>query len=245
MIDTHCHIDLFSNPHEVAKKAENGNIRTIAVTNLPSHFKMGYPHLKDYKKVRLALGLHPLMAGSHHKSELRLFKELVDKTSYIGEIGLDFSKQHLKNKQVQINSFNFVLENIKNRPRFITIHSRKAERAVLDILKEHETSPVVFHWYTGPLSLIEHILNEGHYFSINTAMINSKSGLKIVKRIPPTRILTETDGPFIKVNSLPAEPYNVSLVVEYLSTIWGISKLQTEDKINQNFRRILAPLFAM
>lgn len=42
------------------------------------------------------------------KSELRLFSQCLDKTSYIGEIGLDFSNEGLKTKDDQV----FVLEKV-------------------------------------------------------------------------------------------------------------------------------------
>ena len=91
MLDTHCHIDLYPDPHAVAKEVERQGILTIAVTNLPSHFEMGQPHLRGFRRIRLALGLHPLMA-EHHKKERSKFKQMLSRTSYIGEVGLDFSK---------------------------------------------------------------------------------------------------------------------------------------------------------
>ena len=91
IIDTHCHIDMYENPLEVALECEQKGVITIGMTNLPSHFELGRPHLLAFKKVRLALGLHPLYAESH-KKELPIFLRNISKTSYIGEIGLDFSK---------------------------------------------------------------------------------------------------------------------------------------------------------
>jgi len=60
MIDTHCHIDIYNDPMAIALECERNGVVTIAMTNLPSHFEMGYSHLKNLSKVRLALGMHPL-----------------------------------------------------------------------------------------------------------------------------------------------------------------------------------------
>ena len=61
LIDAHCHIDMLKNPEAYLQKQErDGNI-TIGMTNLPSHFEMGYPHFRNLKRSRLALGYHPLM----------------------------------------------------------------------------------------------------------------------------------------------------------------------------------------
>ncbi len=107
IIDTHCHFDMMPNPEQYLKQQEVKKNISIGMTNLPSHFLLGYEHVRQYKFSRLALGFHPLYA-SENKSELRLFSQCLDKTSYIGEIGLDFSNEGLKTKDDQI----FVLEKV-------------------------------------------------------------------------------------------------------------------------------------
>ena len=85
LIDAHCHIDMLENPEAYLHRQERkGNI-TIGMTNLPSHFEMGYQHFRNLKRSRLALGYHPLMVAEN-PNELRLFKKYLSYTSYIGEI---------------------------------------------------------------------------------------------------------------------------------------------------------------
>lgn len=85
IIDTHCHIDLYQNPKKILQDCVKANITILAMTNLPSHFEMGYSHFQSLKKIRLALGMHPLMADSH-KKEFNSFLKNISKTSYIGEM---------------------------------------------------------------------------------------------------------------------------------------------------------------
>jgi TatD DNase family protein len=94
MIDAHCHIDLYKNPYTVANENEKKGISTIAVTNLPSHYALGYSHLKEYKYIRVALGLHPLYADKHTPTEMNKFIEYAKTSSYIGEIGLACVKSY-------------------------------------------------------------------------------------------------------------------------------------------------------
>ena len=84
MIDTHCHFDMIPHPEAYLRQREQAGDIVIGMTNLPSHFKMGFLHVKGYKHIRLALGLHPLLA-SENKNELPLFNRLLDQTSYIGD----------------------------------------------------------------------------------------------------------------------------------------------------------------
>ena len=89
IIDTHCHFDMMKSPESYIQEIENKGDIVIGMTNMPSHFKMGVPFVKKFKHVRLALGLHPLLA-SEQVYELELFRRLLPLTSDIEAVGLDF-----------------------------------------------------------------------------------------------------------------------------------------------------------
>jgi TatD DNase family protein len=231
MIDVHCHFDLAQNPEKYIADNERKKIITIGMTNLPSHFQMGVGHIKAYKYIRLALGLHPLQAKEHSKEYTR-FKQYVDETSYIGEVGLDFSREGFSTKEVQIKSFEFVLDCIKGKSKIVSLHSRRAEKEVLEMLLNKGISNAIFHWYSGSISTLHKIINAGFFFSINSAMIQSDNGKKIVAEIPKELILTETDYPFIESN-------NISCIYQHLAQLWKDPILKVEQIIDSNFRQIL------
>jgi len=241
MLDTHCHIDLYPDPSRIVARAERAGVLTIGVTNLPSDYVRSRPHIRQRRRVRLALGLHPLLA-ERHTQERNAFRHLVSDTSYIGEIGLDFSKEGKSTAALQVESFQFVLEAMAGKPKFVTLHSRGAEREVVRTLRAANRSPVVFHWYSGPLKCLDETLSDGHYFSINPAMARSSKGRRIMAAIPRDRILTETDGPFVTVGSRKAEPSDVAIVEQVLAEIWGVSQLEARGIVAENFRAIIAPL---
>lgn len=234
MIDTHCHIDMYKNPHSVAEESERLGIVTIGMTLLPSHFELGFEHVKQYKKVRLALGMHPLKSELH-KSEFSKFLFYLDHTSYIGEIGLDFSREGINQKDLQIESFKRILSSISGKPKIVSLHSRRAEKEVLQLLIENNISNAIFHWYSGSISLIDEIAKQGFYFSINPAMIKSENGKKIIERIPENLILTETDGPYITIKDNLVRPKDVELVEEFLAKKWSRTLSQVDEQIHKNF----------
>lgn len=223
IIDTHCHFDMMPHPEAYISAKEKAGDIVIGMTNLPSHFRMGQPHLRSFKHVRLALGLHPLLA-SENKNELPLFNCLLDQTSYIGEIGLDFSKEGITTKNDQVFILRKLLEKLKGKKKIVSVHSRKAEREMVDLLREYEIENVIFHWYSGPIDLITPILDMGFYFSVNEAMCISKKGKAIIERIPRDRILTETDAPYNKRT-------DIQNVLHYL-------KMESTD-VQLNFMRLL------
>lgn len=234
IIDSHCHFDMMPQPNAYIEQHEqDGNI-VIGMTNLPKHFQIGQPHVKGYKYIRLSLGLHPLLSVEG-KSQLSLFNELVNQTSYIGEIGLDFSRHGVGSKNDQIDVLNEVLSLIRGKKKIVSVHSRRAENELLSLLKEYEIQNVVFHWYSGPLNIIPSIIEQGYYFSVNEAMCISKNGRTIIERIPNDRVLTETDAPY-------NDQCNLRRLLEELSKIWSVSFHDAEAIIERNFRNLLLGL---
>jgi TatD DNase family protein len=238
MIDTHCHLDRYPNPKRIADKAKRAGVTVIAVTNLPSHFRDGFLPASRLQNVRLSLGLHPLLAP-HSDQERRLFSELLAKTSYVGEIGLDFSPDGSPTREAQINSLAFVLYEVRNTGKVLSIHSRKAEHTTVDILTEHNVRGAIFHWFTGDNSALARVVESGHYLSINPAMFRSDRGKTIVNHIPKERVLFETDGPYCKMAKGAVGPWDVSGVATQLARLWRCTLDEVTIQAGRNFRQML------
>lgn len=226
MIDTHCHFDMMPNPERYIREREDAGDIVIGMTNLPSHFQMGIDHAKMFRHIRLSLGMHPLLAEEGQK-EMSLFRRYIDETSYIGEIGLDFSREGYSTKEMQIDILHDVLSLLRGKKKIISVHSRRAEKELLELLTEYDIKNVIFHWYSGSVGLIDKILERGCYFSVNEAMCLSKNGQAILKKLPKERILTETDAPY-------NERTDIRKVLRYL----GMS----EEDVYHNFMSLLSNL---
>lgn len=226
MIDVHCHFDMMPNPEAYVRQKENAGDIVIGMTNLPSHFQIGQPFVMHYKHIRLGLGFHPLLAAEN-KNELALFKRLIDGTSYIGEIGLDFSKEGYASKEEQIIVLKEILTTLRGKRKIVSVHSRRAEKELLELLGEFNIENVIFHWYSGSVSLIPAILERGYYFSINEAMTLSHSGKSIIDKIPQDRVLMETDA-----------PYNSRCSIQNAMRNMGV----TEALIKRNFDELISRL---
>lgn len=226
LIDTHCHFDMIPNPETYIANCEACGDIVIGMTNCPKHFEMGYSHVRNFKHIRLALGFHPQMA-SDIMDQLPLFDQFLDTTSYIGEIGLDFSREFVQSKEQQIICLRHILSKIKGKNKLLSVHSRMAEYELLSMLKEYDIKNVIFHWYSGKLTLIHQILEQGYYFSINEAMTLSNNGQNIIRRLPKDRILTETDAPYNR-------KVNISNVLSYLN----ITELDIKNNLYTLLKRL-------
>lgn len=234
LIDTHVHIDHYPEPQKVAQEYERLKIYTLFVTNLPELFNKHYTAFQGYKYVRLCLGFHPQVASEFTFNE-NLFNKLVQNTKYIGEVGLDFYNEHVEIKNRQIRTFEYVTSPSFNKGRIYTIHSKHSEDITLEILTKNKVKHAIFHWYSGKLTTLEKITDNGYYFSLNPKMLQSKNGQKIIERLPLDRILFETDGPFAKYNKKIIYPSKISDLYYYFEQVIPSFK----DHVYKNFRRLL------
>ncbi|HEY3382627.1 MAG TPA: TatD family hydrolase [Vicinamibacterales bacterium] len=234
MLDSHCHLDRYRDARSVAEQAADKGVFTIAVTNLPSHFRAGLPHVRKLAKVRLALGLHPL-AAAEHCGELADFEAYFATTSFIGEVGLDYSNEGRARRQRQLESFRFVAGLVGVTPKVVSLHSRGAEADVLAVLDQFGVKRAIFHWYSGTLKTLDDVITAGHLLSVNPAMIRSAKGREIIARIPRTQILSETDGPYVQVGGAPAMPWDVALVEKHLAKLWNLAVGQASAQMWSNF----------
>jgi TatD DNase family protein len=234
LIDTHCHIDRFRDASGLAQRCEAAKIFTVAVTNIPSHFEQAASHLRGMKYVKAALGFHPL-AVAENQSELSLFLKLLPKADFIGEIGLDLSKEGVATKSSQFQVFDAIVAALTGQKKFVTMHSRGAADAVLEILERHDFHHAVFHWFSGSIKCLERAIQWGCWFSANTSMIESQKGIEILSKIPRNRVLTESDGPYVKVGKRAAEPSDVGTVVARLAELWEVSPSAVKAQLSANF----------
>lgn len=242
LIDAHCHIDLYPEPEQQLASSQRQGHTIIAVTNLPSHWKVGEPYFRSLKRIRQAVGFHPLLVQEHTRQERHLFQDIVQQCSYVGEVGLDHSAKGRGSFQKQLESFEFVLKTIENQPKFLSIHSRGAEKETLRLLTEFGRKQAIFHWYTGTISVAEDILASNHYFSINPAMIKTRKGQALIDMLPKSCVLTETDGPHIQEGGQSIKPGEVHAVVEYLARIWNEEVRSVVGQIEKNLSSILVHL---
>lgn len=239
LFDTHFHLDLVDKPEEAVIAIEQEKIYTIAVTNLPKVYLNTEKLCEGCKYIRPALGYHPELV-SKYNNQFEFFRSMIDRTRYIGEIGLDNLKKKLDDFNDQKRIFERIISVCGAKgDKILTIHSRKAETEVISMIGDNFPGKIILHWYTGSIKELEKALSYGFYFSINSAMVQSKSGINIIQNIPLDRVLLESDGPFIELNGKKSAPSDLGFVVKALGKIKGISTANTDQTLSNNFRSLL------
>jgi TatD DNase family protein len=230
MIDTHCHIDLHDHPLDVISKFTSTRMECVSVTMLPSHYRLSLPHLEAHDNIHASLGLHPLRAREG-KRELAEFLKLSQATEYIGEIGLDFSRDGKSTRALQEEVLAEILPTLKGG-KFVSVHSRESASELLQMLSESRVAPVCFHYFTGAPSLANEVLEAGHYVSFNLRMLTGRHK-SLLGVVPTDRVLIESDGPFLTKSPYLAVADAYSIVAKH----WEITLSEAERLISRNFSR--------
>lgn len=234
-IDTHSHLDFpdyKEDREEVISRARTEGLDYII--NVGASLEGSRTALslaEKYDFVYAAIGIHPHQAGEVSHNELGELEKLAQskKVVAIGETGLDYYK-NLSSREAQEKLFRYSIKLARNLKLPLIIHSREAAEDTLRILKEEkgEECGGVLHCYSYPWLIAEHILHLGFYISVAGQITFPKAQdlREVVKRIPPERMMLETDCPFLAPQAVRGkrnEPAHIKYIARELSQIYGLT----------------------
>jgi TatD DNase family protein len=236
-VDAHCHLDHYPDPSTVADACEVSQTYTIAVTNLPSAFVNTERIAGGRAFVRPAAGLHPELVRQFPKSVVQLLT-LIERAKYVGEVGLDYTQGSAEDRQLQRRVFERVIEHCESLGgRVITVHSRRAGEDVVDLVGAATRSTIILHWFSGSAKTAARAVGSRCFFSVNPAMTRSASGRNIIAAIPDDRLLTETDGPFVKHAGRVIHPFEVASFLPAIAKLREQTPQELRTIVLKNFRR--------
>jgi TatD DNase family protein len=242
LVDFHCHLDLYADHAAAVQRCERDGVFTLAVTTTPRAWPRNHEFASATRHVRAALGLHPQLVADY-AHEIGLWEELLPRTRYVGEVGLDAGPRFYKSFDTQKEIFARVLSLCAAAGnKIITTHSVRATKIVLDMVEQYmppKRGRVVLHWFTGTAAEANRAVQLGCYFSVNAEMLTNEKRKAIAKAIPLDRILTETDGPFTQVDTRPTTPSDVWRVVNGLAHLHGVSPHEMSTLVSRNLKELL------
>ncbi len=240
IIDIHMHADFLSEKklNEIQEDKKISFVITNSV-NLES-CRRNLQISKIFPKIKLAAGLYPeenLKLSDFEKLE----RFILDNKNHIvalGEIGLDLHETK-DNFETQKVIFIKQLELARKLKIPVIIHTRKAEKEVLDIIDKFKDLKVILHCFSGNFKLVRMGVGIGCYFSVPANITRSEHFQKMVKEVPRERILTETDSPYLSpFIGRENEPAFINESIKKISEMWSVSEDEVEKQIEKNFNSI-------
>ena len=122
----------------------------------------------------------------------------------------------------------------------LILHTRKAELRTFEILQEMNVTKADFHCFCGKTKLGKRIAEAGYYLSIPSVIARSESFRALVKVVPLSQLLTETDSPYQgPMKDVRNEPNTVPIGIKVIAEVKGITEMEAMMAIRTNFRRLM------
>jgi len=186
-----------------------------------------------------AVGVHPHEAKNAGADYIERLESLAknDKVVALGEIGLDYHYD-FSPRDVQQIVFVQQLCLAERLGLPVVVHMRQATQDTLSILREHKGVSGVMHCYSGSAETAELLLQLGMLISFTGAVTfkNAKKTVEAAKIVPLSRLMAETDCPYLSpepVRGRRNDPSGVRHVLQRLAEIKGIS-FEQMCEINEN-----------
>lgn len=220
VVDSHCHLDIGAQGRTgepgldvgtalaAAEAAGVDALVQVGVDVGSSRESVELAHA--WPRVRAAVGLHPNEAPRIHaehglpvlQAAWREIRELAqeDAVVAIGETGLDFYRTDPPGRAAQEESFRQHIRMAKDLDKALVIHDREAHDAILRVMDD-EGPPrrVVMHCFSGDAAFARAVTERGWYCSL-AGVVTFKNAADLraaLEVVPRTRILVETDAPFL------------------------------------------------
>jgi TatD DNase family protein len=246
LIDAHSHVDRYDLVSEEGLQNALSEIirhRIFTISNsmdLPSYKRnLEIGTMCEY--VLPTFGVHPWLAHEYANLPDELM-EAVEQSPMIGEIGLDhFFVEDASTYPCQRRVFEFFLDAARRQEKIVTLHTKGAEREVLELLDRYDIQRAIVHWYSGPLDVFRELMARGMYFTVGIEALHSDHVQRIARDLPSHLLLTETDNPGGPKDFIggPGMPSLVKDVVHGLAEIRGTSYEAILQTVHNNLKKLM------
>jgi TatD DNase family protein len=243
MIDTHAHLG--DDAAEVLARAlDAGVTRVLDVATSLDGARRSLAHAETTDGVYCVLGIHPHEAAGFELSGLGELQELLahPRAVAVGETGLDYFRDYAPAAAQQaLFDAQLALASATGKP--VVIHTRAADDDTRNRLLAHE-GPVVLHCFSSP-PLLEAALEQGWWVSFagNVTYKNAYDLRAAARRVPPERVLAETDSPYLAPQAVRGkrnEPAYVMHTLAVLAEARGVDPAELEAQIDRNATEVFA-----
>jgi TatD DNase family protein len=247
-IDAHIHLsdeEYAECADEVIREARDSYVVALVSNSMDLKTSVRSLELAEQysRMVYAALGIHPWAVDTLTDSELQQTVDLISRQEQnealiaVGEIGLDIKYMKVWDKQLKV--FDLMLHLAEKLGLPAIVHSRGTTAKIVDMLPSYKVKKVLLHWFSNPISALSKALEMGCYITEGAPTVYSNGIRDVVRRVPLTNLLTETDGPvrFFKppFSGKRTTPAFIPEVVKAIAEIKNADATEVAQQIADNF----------
>lgn len=242
MIDSHTHLDSCREPDDelVDRARQVGITRILTVGTNAASCARALDAAAKYPEVFAAIGRHPNDTTGYDDAVI----EQVRRDSAgpdcvaIGETGLDNFRDYAPIDD-QRRAFLDHIALARETGKALVIHSRSASQETVDTLAEHAAGVrVVLHCFSMP-EVLDQCLEQDWWFSFagNVTYPANASLADAIERIPPAKLLVETDAPYLTPQPVRKErnrPDCVTYTADFVAQRLGMTPTAFDQLVTAN-----------
>ncbi len=245
LFDTHAHLadPIFASDRgEVIERAEKaGVVSIVCVAETLGDARRALQLAEKYPQLYPCAGLFPDVLQMQQAEELLKFIRLHrGKLAAIGEVGLDrWVVKNESDRELQSRIFSRFIQAAVEFDLPLNVHSRSAGRQVIEALVEGGARKVQLHAFDGKASTAQPAVEAGYFFSIPPSIVRSRQKQKLVRSLPLSSLLLESDSPVLGPEpGRRNEPASVAVSLEAVAEIKGLDKERVAAEIAENTRML-------
>ena len=239
IFDTHAHYDdkqFAEDRDQVLSSMQEQGVGTIVDASATvDSWERVLELTKRYPFVYGMIGVHPDEVGDLNEENFARMEQLLheEKVVAVGEIGLDYywdKEQHEIQKEWFIRQLQLARK--LNMP--VNIHSREAAQDTMEIMKEYATDmKAIIHCYSYSKEMAEEYVKMGYLLGIGGVVTfkNAKKLKEVVKAVPLSHIVLETDCPYLAPEPNRGKRNASSNLIYVAQTIAELKGTTTEEVI--------------
>lgn len=244
LFDSHCHLEdsSFDVDLDVIVRRARQRLGGLVCSGVhPDDFDKVLSLVREHPGfVYASLGIHPEYAAKFDDmtvdKAIEQIKENIDDIVAVGEVGLDyFWCKEARLRDEQKNLFLKMIRFAKEADKPLVVHIRdgkdkdaSAYDDAFEILEKEGARRVMLHMFSSK-SHLQRALDNDWYISTNAIVQSSKDHKKIVDKVPISKLLIETDSPYLPPKEAVEdgvtrnEPVFVEYVAKKVAEVRGAS----------------------
>lgn len=245
LIDMHAHLHEYSDSEIESMLEADGRLVIVAVSDdLRSAWRTIELWERYPDRIVPCIGFHPWNVKEGKVWEAWEVLRLAERFGppCIGEVGLDKRFVDEYTWRVQNAVFDSFLNLAEETAAMVNVHSPSAWKHVAWRLSSLEDARIMYHWYTGPVTLARAIEGYKTFFSINSALRIQEKSVKVATALPLDYIVVESDGPY-EYRGLKLSPLMIPGTLKLLAEIKGLPLDDVVDAVARNSQRIIGSTF--